>query len=138
MTPTEKNNLFISNYFIVVTGTIYFVAKYFMTIEGDWGAETHPLSIWMQKLHILSVPFLLFFVGTIFSNHIYKRVLSGYKKSRTSGIFLIGLFVVMSLSGYLIQVSDNDLLRQWSAYIHLGVSLVWSLGFTYHHVTANR
>ncbi len=138
MTTVERNNIFFTNYFVAFTSIIYFIAKYFMSIEGEWGSETHPLSIIFQKIHILSVPFLLFFVGVIFTNHIWKRIRIGYPNSRTSGIFLLGLLLIMSLSGYAIQISDVNWLREASAYLHIGVSVLWTLGFTYHHMMANR
>lgn len=138
MTTSERNNIFTINYLVVLTSIIYFIAKYFLTIEGEWGAETHPLTIWFQKIHILTVPFLIFAVGMIFSNHIWKRICNGFSKSRTSGIFLLVLLILMTLSGYLIQIIDNQLLRQYSAYLHIGVSVAWSLVFSYHHLSSNR
>lgn len=138
MTKSERNNIFMINYAVALTSIVYFIAKYFMIIEGDWGPQTHPLAIWFQKVHIISTPLLVFAVGSIFSNHIWKRIKSGYRPSRTSGIFLLVLFVLMSFTGYLIQILDSQLLREYSSYLHLGTSFIWMIGFSFHHMVANR
>ncbi|MEH0860803.1 hypothetical protein [Halobacteriovorax sp. DPLXC-1] len=138
MTRAERNTIFTINYLVLITSIIYFIAKYFLAIEGEWGPETHPLTIIFQKVHVLTVPFLIFAVGMIFSNHVWKRIESGYKKSRTSGIFLLVLLVLMSLTGYLIQVVDGQVFREYSAYLHIAVSVIWSVVFSYHHISSNR
>lgn len=138
MTKVERNTIFTINYLVVITSFVYFIAKYFLEIEGEWGPETHPLTIIFQKVHILTVPFLVFAVGMIFSNHVWKRIETGYKKSRNSGIFLLILLILMSVTGYLIQITDNQNFREYSAYIHVAVSIIWSVIFSYHHISSNR
>ncbi len=134
----DKKLVHISNYTILITSIVYFIFRYFFTVEGDWGEEMHPVTPYLQKLHILLVPLLVFTIGMFYRDHVHKRIVTGMLRLRTSGIILIISFVLMVFTGYLIQVLNDQTLRRGVVFSHLIISGLWSFAYLYHHIRSRQ
>lgn len=138
MDKFDKKLLNYSQYFVLVTSIIYFAIKYFFQVEGEWGIESHPLEKTFQHIHILTVPVLFFAVAAIFKTHIWKKIRTNFQKLRKTGILMLISFFLMVFSGYGIQVAMNEALRKYLIWLHLGISLLWSVLYIYHQVKGSR
>ena len=72
-------------------------------------ADFYPL--WKQcllKTHIAGVACWLFTCGMLFSVHVFPQLKAGITAGRKSGLALIALLLLMSLSGYAIQILPSQ------------------------------
>ena len=98
----------------------------------------HPWEPLTQSLHILLAPLLVFACAMIWREHVWKRVKSGFAKRRTSGLVLFGLLVPMVASGYLLQVSVNEILREVWLFVHVVGSIAWTLAYLLHQLAGRK
>lgn len=134
MTKTEKKVFLITNISVSIIGIVYYLLKNFFSIETQFGARPHPLTGNFLHLHILSVfPFVILF-GYLLAKHIIPKLKSKSLKRKKSGFFILTLFLVMSLSGYILQV----LIQRNSLIIntHLIISGLW-IFLSFWHSRAN-
>lgn len=134
MRPFERILLWSSLVATVVTGTVYGVMKYLMTSDDPYAVVNHPLQPLMLKLHIVTVPFMVFAVGLVFTQHIYQRWRSGRSTGRGSGVLMVLTFAPMVISGYLIQAITWDSALFWTVAVHLTASAVYCSMFVAHRV----
>lgn len=121
----------LANLAVTVTGVFYFAMKFLMEPVDEWAVVNHPWQPLMQHLHVLAAPLLVFMTGYIWISHV-ERALAQGKASRRLGVGLIASFAPMAASGYLLQVSVEEVWRTVWSYLHLGTSGVWLLVFGAH------
>lgn len=111
--------------FIVVflTGVVWLYFDNYVLIETVIGHAKHPMQKWLMKGHGFAAIFFTALLGLIYGVHI-KRVWP-MQKRRSSGLFLVGLMLVVSVSGFLLYYSSEEAFRWWSATLHwvLGLSI---------------
>lgn len=132
MSKNEKWFLFATNFLVVLTGLVYGWMVYILRPINEWDVSNHPWQKYVQALHILVVPLLLFAVGVIWRKHIAERLFRKGQLRKYSGWLLILIFFPMVFSGYFLQVSGEELWREIHSQIHLWSSLAWSLMFGVH------
>jgi hypothetical protein len=115
-----------------ITGVVFAVMKYFLKSDDPFSVVNHPLQPHMLATHVVVAPFVLFFLGWTFSNHILPKYRFGNGKNRKTGIATALLIVPMALSGYLLQVSVNETLRDAMAWAHWITSGVFVIGYVIH------
>ena len=101
-----------------VTGIVFAVMKYFLRSEDEFAVVNHPLQPWMLSTHVVVAPLVLFILGWTFSNHMLPKKRFGDDTGRKSGTSAMWLIVPMAASGYLLQVSVEEALRQAMAWAH--------------------
>lgn len=114
------------------TGLMYWWMKNRMKPVDAWAAINHPLQPWVLKAHILVAPVMVFAVGLIAAEHIWRHYRQNVKAGRRSGLAAMWVFVPMVLSGYLIQAVTHVGLLQAMVWIHLGTGAVYLLGMAAH------
>lgn len=124
-------------YCTLLHGCIYGVYKYFFQIETEYGIRPHPQQEIWQTIHILLSPLLIFAFGLLWQNHIVKMYEKALMK-RKSGISLVITMLVMIFSGYLVQVVYQPDWQKYSAYLHIGISLVFGFAYIIHHFLGRR
>lgn len=132
MTRFERWSVWLTTAGTLLTGVVYWWMKDMMTTTDPWTVINHPLQPWVLKAHILIAPFLVFSVGLITSRHIWRHYRMGVGKGRRSGLTAALTFVVLVVSGYLIQVVTGETLLRALAWLHLGLGLVYSVGLAAH------
>jgi len=88
----------------VAISLAYLLFRYFIKKQTPFGEESYDIQKVFQYLHFMTVPLLVFIFGLVWYVHISPKIISGSKKKLTSGLYLLTAFVVMILSGYLIQM----------------------------------
>lgn len=128
--------LIVSGTTLWLSGAVWLLLHYYGQVEGDFGAESHPLEPWMLKLHGLAlIPSLLGF-GGLFVAHVPK----GWRdrNRRLVGITLTALVCLLILSGYLLYYVGNDAARSWTSLLHWGFGLSLPVVFLWHYVGRNE
>lgn len=129
MTRFQRWLLYCSTAVAAVSGVVYFWMKRFMTPTDPWAVINHPLEPWALKVHILSAPVMLFAVGLITTQHIWRSLKSSLPTGRRSGLIASLGFVPLVVTGYLIQVVTSPLVLEILAWTHLtlGLAFAWAL-----------
>lgn len=114
------------------TGLIYAWMRYFATPSDPFAVVNHPWQPTLQHLHIWVAPLLVFAVGLIWREHVWKHWKNGVKVRRSSGVVLMLNLVPMVVSGYLIQTAVTPGWRQTWVAVHLVTSGIWILAHLLH------
>ncbi len=132
MKRSEKNTALFIFTFTGLSGLSIWALKKWGTSPGAFGPIQHPLLDEVHLIHNIFNILFLFMFGWLGSTHIRNKLKAGLKDRRRSGLLLISLFLVISLSGQtLLYFSDRNLLdigRQ----IHLLIGLSGLALFYFH------
>lgn len=115
-----------------VTGVVYWWMKNRMEPMDAWAAINHPLQPWVLKAHILVAPVMIFAVGLITADHIWRHYRQGVKAGRRSGLTAMYVFVPMVVSGYLIQAVTHAGWLEALAWTHVGTGAAYLVGLGAH------
>ncbi len=132
MTRSEAWLNHAANLLVGGTGLVYAWMLYLAVPADDFAVVNHPLQPAFHTAHIVAAPLLVFGCGLVFRRHVWARVRSGYPHRRKTGLVLFLLLGPMILSGYLLQVSVEDVWRVTWRWTHVATSLLWVLGYAVH------
>ncbi len=135
MTNFQRWLLYGSTVAAAASGITYFVMKRFLEPSDPWAVINHPLEPWALKVHILSAPLMLFAVGLITTQHIWRSLKSSLPTGRHSGRIVSYVFGPLVLSGYLIQAMTSPLTLEVLAWTHLVLGVVGATAIGVHRVT---
>jgi len=107
----------------------------YLVPEDPFSMANHPLQPEVQALHILSAPLLVLGLGLIWRNHVWLRFRRKYPFRRKTGITLMLLALPMVGSGYLLQVTADELWHLVWIWIHGLSSSLWILIYLVHQFT---
>lgn len=124
MTRFQRWFLYASTAAAALSGVGYFYMKRFMTPTDPWAVINHPLEPWLLKAHILTAPLMLFAVGLITTQHIWRSLRSSLPTGRKTGLVATITFVPLVVSGYLIQVVSSPLALDVLGWTHLVLGLL--------------
>lgn len=116
-----------------ITGGIHWWMKNMLQPVDPWAAINHPLQPWVLKAHILVAPVMVFAVGLITAEHVWKHWRQGVKAGRRSGLAAMWVFLPMVVSGYLIQAVTHAGWLSALVWTHLGTGAVYLIGLGAHH-----
>lgn len=133
MNVFQRRLVWTSSLLTGISGVAYWWMENMMEPLDPWAAINHPLQPWVLKAHILAAPVMVFAVGLIAAEHIWKHWRQGVKAGRRSGLAAMWVFLPMVASGYLIQAVTHVGWLAALAWIHLGTGLVYLLGLVAHH-----
>lgn len=125
-----------SNLLVGGTGLVYGWMRYFAESQDPFALVNHPLQPDLQHMHVLCAPLLVFAAGMIWPRHVWSRLRSGFSPRRPTGLVLAISLAPMVLSGYLLQVSVDELWRSIWIWIHGLVSCLWLVGYLVHQLSA--
>ena len=132
MTKNEKKVFSWLSILIFIQGVLYFIAKYFMQVETQFGPRPHQLTSSLLHMHILLVPLLVLNLGYLLSIHILPKLKAKFTKRKNSGLVLLALMLLMIVSGYFLQMGFTPNINTIIGTIHSVVSLVWFVLFLWH------
>lgn len=115
-----------------VTGAVFAWMKYFMSGADEFSVVNHPWQPHMLAVHVVVAPLALFVLGWVFSNHMLPKYRFGNGANRKSGVGSMILIVPMALSGYLLQVSTSEALREAMAISHWISSGLFAIAYAVH------
>lgn len=134
MTRFQRRLLYASTLIATASGTAYFIMKRFMTPVDTWAVINHPLEPWALKLHVLSAPVMLFAVGLITTQHIWRSIRSRLPTGRGSGMIAVATFMPLVLSGYLLQTSTSTTALDILSWGHLALGLICAAALPAHRI----
>jgi hypothetical protein len=114
-----------------VTGVAYFGLDRFY-VPVDPFAIGHPLEPWLLKAHILAAPVLVFAIGFITLDHIWKNYRCLVPAGRRSGIVAMWTIGPMVMSGYLIQAVTSVGWLEALGWLHLVSGLAYLVSLLLH------
>jgi hypothetical protein len=120
-----------------VTGLVYAAIRYLMTSDDPFSAFNHPAQPWALDAHLLIAPVLLFAIGWFWGNHVTPKLQRKMSIGRPSGLVLLGLVVVMTASGYLLQTIVSPFWKTFTGWTH-GISGTLFVGILIGHQIAAR
>ena len=139
MKPLRKWLLMCSSLVTGVTGLVYFWMKRFLVPTDPFAVVGHPLEPWLLKTHILAAPVLVFALGLIAMDHIWKNYRCLVPAGRRSGIAATWVIAPMVATGYLIQVVTAVGWLSALGWAHLGAGVCYLVTLVAHqHVFRRR
>lgn len=138
MTAFERWSVRLSSVLVATSGFALLWFKYGMESPDPFAVVNHPLQSWALKSHVLIAPLLVLAIGFITVRHIWRHIVRGVEPGRRSGLTTAVALVPMALSGYLIQVVVSDSLRTAAIVVHVGASVVFTIGAGFHFVAMWR
>ena len=117
-----------------ITGVVFAVMKYLLQSDDEFSVVNHPLQPHMLAIHVVVAPAVLFILGWAFSNHMLPKWRFGDGRNKRTGLAAMWLIAPMALSGYLLQVSVNETLREVMAWAHGITSAIFVIAYVMHLV----
>jgi hypothetical protein len=121
-----------------VSGVFYFWMKYLATNPDPLAVVNHPWQPLMLHLHVLTSPALILLFGIILNSHILRKLGGRGSANRRTGLISLGGFVVMAMSGYLLQVVTSELMLKVVLVAHLTSAIAFSGSYVAHLVISLR
>jgi MFS family permease len=91
---------------------------------------------WALRIHGAAAMAMLVLIGTMLTAHV--RFAWRARRNRTNGILFLGVFGILTVTGYGLYYFGNDRLRSWTSWIHLGLGLILPLAVVAHIVLGRR
>ena len=112
---------------LFLTGTAWAYWNYLVPEPRDpeMSAKT-----WAMKIHGGAAMAILVLLGMLLASHV--PVAWRVRRNRGNGSFFLGVFGILTITGYGLYYAGGESLRAWSSWIHLGVGLVLPLFLIIH------
>ncbi len=127
----------IATILLTLTGIAYAWMHYMMKPSDPFSVVNHPWEPYMMDIHIVVAPLQVLLIGMLVRSHILPKIQTEGNTARKSGILLIPLFIVMTLSGYLLQV----IIAPWKnilVVLHLASGALWFILYAGHYISSMR
>ena len=118
---------------LVVSGIIWLVLHYFLTVPGEYGPQIHPLEPWMLRLHGAAAMAGLIIYGSLLPVHI-RRAWS-IRRNIVLGIGLVAIMLLLTITGYLLYYSGDENTRPVISAAHWILGLVVPALLAWHIVS---
>lgn len=120
---------------LALTGIIWLVLHYFLSVSGEYGPQIHPLEPWMLRLHGAAAMAGLIVYGSLLPVHI-RRAWS-IRRNIALGIGLVSMMLLLTVTGYLLYYASDENARPVISAAH------WILGLgvpalMFWHVVSGR
>lgn len=132
MNRFQKILLWVTSGLTGATGAVYFVMDRMMEPVGPWAVVNHPFQPWVLKLHIIIAPALIFSIGLIATEHIWKHYRGRIRRARRTGLATMWMIAPMVVTGYLIQSITQQTLLSTIAWAHIATGVIYLLGIGLH------
>jgi len=104
---------------VSTTGLAYLALRYGLQNDDPFALVNHPLEPWALAAHVLAAPWLLVMFGLILNSHIERKMAEPAPTNRRTGLASLIAFVVMTVSGYGLQVVTSPTLTTGLFVSHL-------------------
>jgi len=121
-----------------LSGILYWWMDHMLEPVSEWAVINHPLQPLVLKAHIVTAPLLVFAIGLIAMDHVWKQYRLGVRAGRRSGVSAMWVFAPMVVSGYLIQAVTSPGWLSLLAWTHLGTGAAFLAGLAAHQVVVPR
>jgi len=134
-----EHRSFTTLHFLVAgTGFGYIYLKYFTASDSSFAIIQHPWQSPLMAIHIVTSGIFAVFYGILLRSHIIPQLRRFRPENRLTGLISFSTFIVMALSGYLLQVSSTSLAIEIWTWIHISTGSLFAITYTLHFVLGNR
>ena len=137
MSAWERWSLHVLTSVVGLTGLAHGAMKYLMSPADPFDVVNHPWQPVVLALHIVAAPLLVLVVGMTVRSHIVPKLSNG-RSNRRSGFVAIVTFLVMTMSGYLLQVVTGPAVARLTLWVHLVSATLFLVIFLVHLVVGRR
>lgn len=138
MSRFQRSLLLWSSGLTFLTGVVYWWMDTMLDPVTEWAVVNHPLQAWVLKAHILVAPVLIFAIGLVMTDHIWKHLRTAVTRGRRSGAIAMCVLVPMILSGYLIQAVTAENWLTVVVWAHLITGGLYGLALATHTLLLTR
>ena len=138
MKPFAKWLVWASSIATALTGVVYFWMDRMMSPVDEFAVINHPLQPLVLKAHILVAPVLVFAIGVIAIDHIWKYFRGTIRRARRTGLGAMWPVLPMVVTGYLIQAVTHATWLEVVAWAHIVGGVAYALGLAAHQVAVRR
>jgi hypothetical protein len=128
-----RSCLYIVLALLFFTGTAWACWNYLVARPGDFEAVA---KAWAMKIHGAAAMAILVLIGTLLTGHV--KFAWRARRNRGNGALLLGVFGVLTITGYGLYYGGGEQLRAWTSWIHLGLGLSIPLLIALHLVLGKR
>lgn len=118
------------------SGLVWWALQRWALVDTDFGPAAHPLSPWMLKLHGLAAMAFLIVLGVLVPEHM--RRCWHAEKNRLSGVGMITVLIILSISGWLLYYAGNEHLRALTSDVHVWLGLAVPIIVAGHVILGRR
>lgn len=137
MSRWQKYAFSLSAAVLAGSGCAYFWMQHFVGADDPFAVVNHPWQPAMLAAHVLAAPVLLLFAGMLFEVHVRQR-LAQSTANRRSGLLSLATLIVMTASGYFLQVTTSEWWRQAWLVTHLFGGAVFAVAYLVHLAVSAR
>ena len=105
---------------------------YFGGREDDFGPVQHGWVPALHTAHVVTVPLFVFALGMLWNHHIVAKLRSRQEPRRRTGTLLLSQALPMIATGYLLQISVDEVWRATWTWAHGISSCLFTLLFLLH------
>ena len=134
LSPRRRRALYAIVGGVWVTGILWLVFHYFLTRQGEFGSEPHPLESWWLRLHGVFAFAALWIGGMLWAVHIGPALSRPGK--RISGLLLLGMLAILAATGYLLYYAVDEGLRDVVRWAHWLIGVLLAAMLAIHVVRA--
>jgi hypothetical protein len=118
---------------VSASGAGYFWMKYLVQNDDPFSVVNHPWQPAMLNVHILAAPILILSFGMMINTHVLKKLRNrNSRANRVSGIVCLASFLLMSASGYGLQVVTSSTLTRALLIVHLATGGIFAGAYLAH------
>lgn len=133
---TRRLGIYATGSGLWLSGGLWLLFHYFMQSRGDFTLAPHPLEAWWLRLHGAFAFGAIWVFGLLWSVHVTPGWADG--KRRRSGAVLVGLFLWLTLTGYLLYYLGHERLRSLTSLLHWSLGLLLPGPFLLHRLVATQ
>ena len=133
MSPFQRRLLWSSSLLTGLTGLVWFWMEHALEPAEPWAVINHPLQPWILKAHILVAPVMVFAVGLIAGDHIWRHFRQRVRAGRRSGLLAMAVLAPMILTGYLIQAITHPGWLSAVSWTHVATGALYLVALVGHH-----
>ena len=111
---------------------IVFLAPPPQESETEMFAVGDPWQPLLNVIHVVVAPVLIFAIGFIWREHVWRRIGFDNAQRRKSGVVLVLLGGPLVLGGYCLQVTDNETLRSIFGWTHAAAGALFATCYLVH------
>jgi hypothetical protein len=138
MRPFQKWLLIYTSALTGLTGVVYLWMDRMMLPIDEFAVINHPLQPWVLKAHIIVAPALVFAIGLIATDHVWKHYRTRERRARRTGSTAMWVLPPMILSGYLIQATTRPTLLAVVAWTHIATGVLYLAAVAAHQLVMSR
>lgn len=118
---------------LFLSGAAWACWNYLVAHSGDLEVSAKS---WAMKIHGAAAMAILVLIGTLLTGHC--RLAWRARRNRGNGALLLGVFGILTITGYGLYYAGSEALRAWTSWIHLGLGLSIPLLVVFHLVLGKR